>query len=59
MSSNEIRSAINQSIKSGQNVSVDADCTVDNLWALLESIIVGQDFWDTREIEDSKVYVWG
>jgi len=57
--SNEIRSAIENSIKTGQRVSVNADCTVDNLRALLEGIIVGQGYWDTKEMGDSKVFVWG
>ena len=59
MSNNEIQTAIENSIKTGQRVSVDAGCTVDNLWALLEGIIVGQDYWDTSKLEDNKVYVWG
>ena len=54
---NEIRSAIESSGKSGQAVSVDADCTVDYLWALLVCII--QCDWEMCEIEDSKVDVWG
>jgi len=58
MNDNEIRTAIENSIKSGQIVSVDVDCTTGNLPAMLASTIVKSD-WEMCEIEDNKVDVWG
>jgi ribonuclease I len=57
MSSNEIRSAIKRSESHSDIVSVAANCTTDNLRALLASIIECD--WDMCEIEDNKVDVWG
>ena len=57
MSSNEIRSAIKWSESHSDIVGVAANCTTDNLRALLAGII-GCD-WDMCEIEDDKVDVWG
>ena len=57
MSNDEIRTAIKRSEKYNEIVHVAADCTVDNLRALLASIAKCD--WDMCEIEDNKVDVWG
>ena len=64
MNSNEIKSAIENSSKSGQIVSVAAECTVSQLHSMLSDSLVCHLFgiacdWDLCEIEDNKVDVWG
>jgi hypothetical protein len=55
--SNEIRSAIETSSKSGQIISVDVDCPADQLEDLL--LLTIKCDWEMCEIEDHKVDVWG
>ena len=57
MSNSEIRAAISRSEAYSDIVRVAADCTVDNLRALLASIIECD--WDMCELDDNKVDVWG
>lgn len=55
----ELLLAIKDSVKSVQIVHVSVDCTVDRLHTLLTS---GIDFpfdYDSCEIDDNKVDVWG
>ena len=64
MNSNEIKTAIENSSKSGQIVSVTAGCTVSQLYSMLSDSLVCHLFgiacdWEMCEIEDSKVDVWG
>ena len=53
----EIRSAIENSRRSGQIVSVDVDCTASNLWALLASII--ECGWEMCKLDGNTVDVRG
>lgn len=57
MSSNEIRSAISRSESHSDIVRVAANCTTDNLRALLANTIECD--WDMCELDDNKVDVWG
>ena len=64
MNSNEIKSAIENSGKSGQIVSVAAECTVSQLQSMLSDSLVCHLFGiacdlEMCEIEDHKVDVWG
>ena len=64
MNSNEIKSAIENSSKSGQIVSVAAECTVSQLQSMLSDCLVCHLLGiacdlEMCEIEDHKVDVWG
>jgi len=64
MNDDEIRSAIENSRKSGQIVSVAVECTVSQLHSLFSGPLVCYLFevacaWKMCEIEDNKVDVWG
>ena len=57
MNSNEIRSAIKRSESHSDIVRVAANCTTDDLRALLASIVECD--WDMCELDDNKMDVWG
>ena len=54
---NKIRTAIENSSKSGQIASVDVDCPADQLEDLLLTTIKCD--WEMCHLEDNKVDVWG
>jgi hypothetical protein len=55
--SNEIRTAIESSSKSGQIISVDVDCPADQLEDLL--LLTIKCDWEMCHLEDNRVDVWG
>ena len=64
MSNDEIRTAIENSRRSGQIVSVEVECTVSQLHSLFSGPLVCHLFevacaWKMCEIEDNRVDVWG
>ena len=54
---NEIRTAIENSSKSGQIVNVAVDCPADQLEDLL--LLTIKCDWEMCHLEDNKVDVWG
>ncbi len=54
---NEIRTAIENSSKSGQIVNVDVDCPADQLEDLL--LLTIKCDWEMCHLDDDKVDVWG
>ena len=55
--SNEIRTAVESSSKSGRIISVDVDCPADQLEDLL--LLTIKCDWEMCHLEDNKVDVWG